>query len=359
MKMRLVYLSLLVFALAACKRESEIKVYRVSKAPLEESGTDQQGAMPANAPSPSMPGGMAPTTSNASVATPPNWQPQPLSQMRQASFLIKGDKGAVADISFVSLGSSAGNALENVNRWLSQIGQPPINEEKLNQIAQHLSTSIGDVTVVDLAGLPNGADPAKDGRIIAAMTSAGGSTLFFKIRGNATLTESQKSDFIKWVEAICNAQGGNKSPKTANAMPSEEHSSNSQIKWQTPTGWSEIPPSAMRYASFSAGANDNKVEISIVTFSGEGGSDADNVNRWRQQIGLQPMTPADVATQVEPMKGDGGAFSIVDIAGANARTLAAWTRRDGQVWFFKASGPSNAVGKEKSNFVKFVQSIRF
>ena len=199
------------------------------------------------------------------------------------------------------------------------------------------------------------------------MTSAGGSTLFFKIRGNAALTESQKSEFIKWVAAVCNAQGGSKAPQAASgmpatnmpAMPPVENSSNPQIKWQTPAGWSEVPASSMRYASFSAGANDNKVDISIVTFPGEGGSDADNVNRWRQQIGLPPMTPADVATQIEPLKGDGTDFSMVDIAGSSARTLAAWTRRDGHVWFFKASGPSGAVEKEKPNFVKFMQSIRF
>ena len=349
----------MVALLAACEKNSEIKVYRVSKAPLEESTPDQQNAMPANAPSPSMPGGMAPTMSTASVPAPPNWQPQPLSQMRQASFLVKGDNGAVADISFVSLGSSAGNVLENVNRWLSQIGQPPINEEKLNQIAQHLKTSIGDVTVVDLVGLPGGADPAKDGRIIGAMTSTGGSTLFFKIRGNAALTESQKADFIKWVAAVCNAHSGSKSSQAASGPPPLENSANPQIKWKTPEGWSEIAPSSMRYASFSAGGNDSKVDISVVTFPGEGGSDADNVNRWRQQIGLPPMSEAAVATQLAPVKGEDATFSTVDIAGANARTLAAWTRRVGHVWFFKATGPGAAVEKEKSNFVKFVQSIRF
>ncbi len=344
---------------AGCQKNSEIKVYRVSKAPLEESAPDQQNAMPANAPSPSMPGGMAPTTSTASVPTPPNWQPQPLSQMRQASFLVKGDNGAAADISFVSLGSSAGNVLENVNRWLSQIGQPPVNQDKLKQIAQHLTTSIGDVTVVDLAGLPNGADPAKDGRIIAGMTSTGGATLFFKIRGNDALTESQKADFIKWVAAVCNTQGGSKSPETASGAPPMAGAPNPQIKWKTPEGWSEVPPSSMRYASFSAGANDNKVDISIVTFPGEGGSDADNVNRWRQQIGLPPMSPTAVATQVAPLKSGDATFSTVDMAGANARTLAAWTRRDSHVWFFKATGSGAAVEKEKPNFVKFIQSIRF
>src|SRR5262249_39269449 len=150
-------------ALTACEKNSEIKVYRVSKAPLEEAAPQQQDAMPTNTAAPRLPGGLAPTA-ETSIATPPNWEPQPLSQMRQASFLVKGDNGAVADISFVSLGSAAGNVLENVNRWLGQLGQPPITEQKLGEIAQRLGTSLGDVTVVDLAGLPNNADPARNGR---------------------------------------------------------------------------------------------------------------------------------------------------------------------------------------------------
>ena len=314
-----------------------------------------------------MPGGMsAPVVSTASVPTPSNWQAQPLSQMRQASFLVKGDNGATADISFVSLGASAGNVLENVNRWLSQIGQPAIDDQKLNQIAQRLTTQIGEVTVVDLEGLPGGADPAKDGRIIAAMTTSGSSTLFFKIRGHAALTESQKSDFIKWVAAVCNSQSGGKSPQTASTMPPQNSSnppvvssSNPQIKWQLPAGWSEVPPSAMRYASFNAGANENKVDVSIVTFPGDGGSDIENVNRWRGQIGLPPMSEAAITSQVTTLKGGDATFAAIDIAGASARTLAAWVRRDAHVWFFKATGQNGPVEKEKQNFVKFVESVRF
>jgi len=359
MKMRLTLLGLTFVALLACEKNSEIKVYRVSKAPLEEEGAQQQNALPANAPSPSMPGGMsAPISSTVSVPAPPNWQSQPLSQMRQASFLVKGDNGAVADVSFINLGASAGNVLENVNRWLSQLGQPPIDEQKLNQTAQRIATSAGEVTVVDLAGLPNGADPAKDGRIIAAMTSAGGSTLFFKIRGNDALTESQKNDFIKWVTAVCNSQGGNKASQMAGPAPSQDPS-NPQIKWQTPPGWNEIPPSAMRYASFNVGGTQNKIDISVIMFPGDGGSDIENVNRWRQQIGLPPMSESAVTSQLGTLKAGDATFATVDIAGANARTLAAWVRRDARVWFFKATGPNAAVEKEKTNFVKFIQSVRF
>ena len=350
-------LALVAILLAGCEKNSQIKVYRVSKAPLEESAAQQQDAMPTNTAAPRMPGGLA-ATSSETVGTPPNWEPQPLSQMRQASFLVKGDNGAVADVSFVSLGTAAGNVLDNVNRWLEQLGQPSVTEQKLADMAQRLRTSLGDVVIVDLVGLAKDADPARDGRIIAGMITTADSTLFFKMRGNADLTEAQKGDFIKWVAAVCNAQVESKSPQMA-AMPPGD-AGTPQIKWNTPNGWTEVPPSSMRYASFSASDGDSgKIDISVVTFAGDGGSDADNVNRWRGQIGLAPVDANSVNSQIAPLKTADATFSTTDIVSAKARTIAAWTRRDGRVWFFKATGPNAVVEKEKPNFVKFIESVRF
>jgi hypothetical protein len=347
----------LAATLIACEKNSEIKVYRVSKAPLEEAAPQQQDAMPTNTAAPRMPGAL-PSAADTAVARPPNWVAQPLSQMRQASFLVKGDNGAVADISFVSLGSAAGNVLENVNRWLGQLGQPPITEQKLGETAQRLHTSLGDVTIVDLAGLPENTDPARDGRIIAAMVTTANATLFFKMRGNADLTEAQKGDFIKWVAAVCDSQTQPGSSQVAAAPP--QTTSGAPIKWTTPEGWTEVPPSSMRYASFSApGEEGSKIDISVVTFPGDGGSDADNINRWRGQIGLAPIDANAITSEVAPLKTADSTFSTTDIVGDKTRTIAAWTRRDGRVWFFKATGPSASVEKEKPNFVKFIESVRF
>jgi hypothetical protein len=347
----------ILLLLDGCEKNSEIKVYRVSKAPLEESAAQQEDALPTNTAAPRMPGGLAAASSSA-VNTPPNWEPQPLSQMRQASFLVKGDNGAVADISFVSLGSAAGNVLDNVNRWLEQLGQPPVTEQNLADTAQRLRTALGDAIIVDLAGLPKDADPARDGRIVAGMITTADSTLFFKMRGNADLTEAQKGDFIKWVAAVCNAQTEVKAPQMATMPPQDAGAP--QIKWNTPEGWTEVPPSSMRYASFSASeADSGKIDVSVVTFAGDGGSDANNVNRWRGQIGLPPVDEHSVNSQVTPLKTADTTFSMTDIAGAKARTIAAWTRHDGRVWFFKATGPNAAVEKEKPKFVKFIESVRF
>jgi hypothetical protein len=340
--------------LSACDREDQqIKVYRTSKAPLQATPS-ADATMPTNASSPSsLPGGVPimPVTG----AVPPNWEPQPLSQMRQASFLVHGDNGTVADISFVTLGSAAGNVLDNVNRWLSQLAQPPIAPDKLASTVQQIPTARGDVAIVDLTGQPENGDASKDGRIIGAIASDEGKTAFFKMRGSAALVGAQKENFVKWVSSVRSANA------TATTIEAEgpSKSEQPQIKWELPAGWSPVAPSAMRYASFAATGNGDKIDISIVTFPGDGGSDTDNINRWRQQIGLPPANNSTLDSAIIPVKSGDTSFSSIDMTGSNSRMLAAWARHDGRTWFFKLTGSTTAVEREKPNFVKFIQSVRF
>jgi hypothetical protein len=148
------------------------------------------------------------------------------------------------------------------------------------------------------------------------------------------------------------------SPVAEKAAP--VNSGSPQIRWELPGGWGEGSPSTMRYASFAATEeNGEKVDISVVTFPGEGGIDLDNVNRWRQQIGLPAVDEKELSSIIAPLQSNEINFSTADMIGPNSRTLAAWVRREGRSWFFKLTGPNDAVEKEKPNFVKFLQSIRF
>ena len=76
-------------------------------------------------------------------------------------------------------------------------------------------------------------------------------------------------------------------------------------------------------------------------------------------MGFVPVDASMVTSQVVPLKTADTTFSTTEIAGDKTRTIAAWTRRDGRVWFFKATGPNAAVEKEKPKFVKFIESVRF
>jgi hypothetical protein len=149
----------------------------------------------------------------------------------------------------------------------------------------------------------------------------------------------------------------NASSPAADAMAPPSSSEKPDIKWDVPAEWSSTPASAMRYASFAAEKNGEKVDISVVTFPGDGGSDADNVNRWRQQIGLAPL--ASVDSIIVPIHTGDLHLATVDMAGTSARVLAAWARHDGRSWFFKMTGPAALVEEQKPKFTAFLQSIRF
>jgi len=341
--------------LGACDRnDQQIKVYRIAKAPLE-STPPPDASMPTNASSPSALSTAAPSTMAAAVV-PPKWEVQPLSQMRQASFLVHGENGAVADISFVTLGPAAGNVLDNVNRWLGQLAQPPVTDEKLKSMIQPLSTGRGDVAIVDLSGQPESGDATKDGRIIGGIAVDDAGTAFYKMRGNAALVGAEKENFLKWVSA---SRTSTMTSSTANASAPPVSSDTPEIKWDLPPGWSPAPVSAMRYASFAAEKNGEKADISIVTFPGDGGGDVENVNRWRQQIGLPAIGAELLKPMVTPVQAGDVRIDTIDMAGGNSRVLAGWTRHGGRAWFFKLTGPPNLVEQEKPKFVAFLQSIRF
>jgi hypothetical protein len=79
-----------------------------------------------------------------------------------------------------------------------------------------------------------------------------------------------------------------------------------QIKWEVPEGWAPGSPSPLRYASFVAtGEDGEKTDISVVTFPGDGGSDLDNVNRWRQQVGLAAVDESDLSSTVAHLENSG------------------------------------------------------
>ena len=345
--------------LCGCDRDDQqIKVYRVAKAPLETTPPPGPSTMlPTNASSPSSANVTAPGATMA-ADVPKNWEAQPLSQMRLASFLVRGESGTTADVSFVALGPAAGNVLDNVNRWLGQLKQPAVNEEKLRSMIQPVATDRGDVAVVDLSGEPENGDPNKDGRILGAIAAEESGTAFFKMRGNAGLVGSEKENFIKWVRAAraSTSDGTNPDPAVPSASPDADKV---EVKWTLPEGWTTAPASPMRYASFAVEKNGEKADISIVTFPGDGGNDIDNINRWRQQIGLPAVGAEILKSLIAPEHAGDVHLDSVDMSGPSARVLAAWTRHGGRAWFFKMTGSPPLVEQEKAKFVAFLQSIRF
>lgn len=354
--------------LAGCKDKKVISVYLVSKPTLEVMTSENKNPAMDGMPSTPLTGTSKEqgALSAQMTGTPPaNWEQQPLTMMRQASYVVKGEHGTSADISLVTLTGAAGGVLDNVNRWLSQLGQPAITAEQLKGLAIPIPSPLGAISIVDLAGLPQGSDASKDGRIIAGIVSGDNGTYFFKMRGNADLVKSEKETFIQWIGTVPlpvslpASMPESTAPTMTLVAPSTEQSK-PQIAWNVPSGWKSVSPSPMRYASFTvAGKSGESGDVSISFFPGDGGGDLANVNRWRAQIGLEAINDEGLKSWITPVPCSGSQMLGVDMNGPKARILAGWTRVDGKSWFFKLVGPTKLVEGEKAKFLAFLHTVKF
>ena len=138
-----------------------------------------------------------------------------------------------------------------------------------------------------------------------------------------------------------------------------------RLQWKTPAGWQEGQPNQVRLASFRIIGKDKRMaDVSVVPLGGAAGTDLANVNRWREQVGLQPITEEQVYKAGEKVDIGGQAGVLFDQAGKDskgdkARILAALLRRDGVSWFFKMTGDDELVAQQKPTFVEFLKSVVF
>jgi len=129
--------------------------------------------------------------------------------------------------------------------------------------------------------------------------------------------------------------------------------------WIVPEGWAEGRQSSMRVGSFqvmaAAGAS---VDISVTVFPGDVGGIHRNINRWRGQIGLQPVD--DTGDSVETVTTPNHSFEIVRLESAATRQsmLAAILDHHGRTWFIKMMGDSRLVEAEEERFLAFIRSFK-
>jgi hypothetical protein len=164
------------------------------------------------------------------------------------------------------------------------------------------------------------------------------------------------------------ASGGSDMQSMGAGMGMKPAASSSDIGWKVPAGWKEEAPSSMRVGSFLAkGSNGESVDISVVPLSGDAGGDLANVNRWRGQINLSPISDAELAQNGETITPGGHSMFLVDMVSTELlvdnkhpkRLIAAAYKQGGRTWFFKMTGEDKAVQETKPAFLQFLKSLRF
>jgi hypothetical protein len=296
--------------------------------------------------------------------------------MRVASFRVTGKDGKQADVSVIPLPGLAGSDLDNVNRWRGQVGLPSVSEAELAKLAQPLEIAGQPASLYEQAG--SNAGSVDKTNILAAITRRDGTAWFFKMTGNAALVTEQKPAFVEFLKSVtfsaatAQAQlppshppidGGNMTAQAASAAPSGQP----KPDWQVPSGWKEIPGGPFLVSKFQiTGAANAQANVNVSMSSNDGGGLLANVNRWRTtQLGLGPVTDADLPKDIQTIDLPGGKASLVDLTGQDAksgqptRLLAVVIPRSGETWFYKLMGNAEVVQQEKEAFLKFVQSAKY
>lgn len=134
------------------------------------------------------------------------------------------------------------------------------------------------------------------------------------------------------------------------------------LTWAAPAHWTAKPVSAMRKGSYAIKDGDTEADLSITSFPGDTGGLLANLNRWRGQISLPPLTQDQLDPNREHMDVGPLHVDLVDFVGtangAPARIIGAVVPLEGETWFFKLMGPDALVAREKAAFREFLGTVR-
>jgi hypothetical protein len=164
-------------------------------------------------------------------------------------------------------------------------------------------------------------------------------------------------------------------PMTSSSEPA---SVPTDLKFEAPADWvAERPGSSMRKAQFklprSAGDAEDGEFIVYFFGAGQGGSVADNLERWRGQFRNTDGSPvADTQAQWEIVTANGMNVTILEVSGRyvpgampgvtdsgpheNYRMIGAVIETPSGSWFVKATGPAATIAAQRDAIRNYLSS---
>ena len=113
-----------------------------------------------------------------------------------------------------------------------------------------------------------------------------------------------------------------------------------------------------RKAAFNVADGDATAEITVIDLELGAGDLLQNVNRWRDQVGLPAATAAEVAESTKKISTLGGSGDYVELVGPKGAILGVRVLAGGKSWFVKLTGDSDLAKQEKPRFEAFVKSLK-
>jgi hypothetical protein len=132
-------------------------------------------------------------------------------------------------------------------------------------------------------------------RILGAVTAVGGASWFFKLAAPTERLDPVRDGVLAFYKTLRSEDG--------------------KLKWTAPKDWAEEKGNANRESTIRLSGPEPKLEISITRLQGDGGGMLANLNRWREQLGLEKVAEADLPSQAKKLDGAAIEVSVIDLSG--------------------------------------------
>lgn len=168
-------------------------------------------------------------------------------------------------------------------------------------------------------------------RILAAIIPRKEHVWFVKLMGPVAQLEKQGDAFLQLVQSL-------------------KFDNPEKPTFAVPAGWARDDSNANRYSTLKLPADLGPLEATIIALGPQAGSNLENVNRWRGQIGLGPITEAELPTSTKEIEVAGVKAVVLDATGpggAGAGPMGMMPRGAGPM-----QAGAGAAGSAKAGGVK-------
>jgi len=132
-----------------------------------------------------------------------------------------------------------------------------------------------------------------------------------------------------------------------------------------PESWDLATPFGPEKARFSISEGlIGSANVSMTVLQDDGGGLLGNVNRWRGQLGLEPVEEGDLKDMLKPVETLGDDARLVDLTGTSKRSqleerLIGVIAPQGELtWFYKLMGTPDLVEKSQEEFLDYLPDWR-
>jgi hypothetical protein len=150
------------------------------------------------------------------------------------------------------------------------------------------------------AKAPGPAAAAVETQTLGLIIPSGEMSWFFKLTGPKEAIEPLEEAFMEFVKTVKLSGGPDAEPT-----------------WTLPGGWQQLPGSQFRYATIRMPTMDSGKPPDI-TVSQAGGDVLSNINRWRGQLNLKPVSESGLAETTEKLEIDGREATYVSLVGTGS-----------------------------------------